>query len=142
MKTEDCALVNQKMNDGLQPDEVIPFGVTAEEMALYQIKDIRLRHGQLRRTLPAATCSIRCPRRPHPIAGARCPRGPARLVVRRRTTAESCHPPLSGTVRITMDDENGTQVTLRPIRPEDEPLLADFHETLSDRSVYSRCSIH
>ena len=41
----------------------------------------------------------------------------------------------------TMTD--GTQVTIRPIRPEDEPLIAKFHETLSDRSVYLRyfCSL-
>jgi acetyltransferase len=32
----------------------------------------------------------------------------------------------------------GTEVTFRPIRPEDEPLMARFHETLSDRSVYLR----
>lgn len=36
----------------------------------------------------------------------------------------------------TMKD--GTQVTIRPIRPEDEPLIVKFHETLSDRSVYLR----
>jgi len=36
----------------------------------------------------------------------------------------------------TMQD--GTQVTIRPIRPEDEPLISKFHETLSDRSVYLR----
>jgi acetyltransferase len=29
-------------------------------------------------------------------------------------------------------------VTIRPIRPEDEPALVKFHETLSDRSVYLR----
>jgi acetyltransferase len=34
--------------------------------------------------------------------------------------------------------EDGTEVVLRPIRPEDEPLLARFHETLSDRTVYLR----
>jgi len=34
--------------------------------------------------------------------------------------------------------KNGMQVTLRPIRPEDEPAMARFHETLSDRSVYLR----
>ncbi len=34
--------------------------------------------------------------------------------------------------------KNGTLVTLRPIRPEDEPLMVKFHETLSDRTVYSR----
>jgi len=32
----------------------------------------------------------------------------------------------------------GEAVTIRPIRPEDEPLLVKFHETLSDRSVYLR----
>ncbi len=34
--------------------------------------------------------------------------------------------------------KNGTPVTIRPIRPEDEPLMVKFHETLSDRSVYLR----
>jgi acetyltransferase len=34
--------------------------------------------------------------------------------------------------------KNGTDVTLRPIRPEDEPLMVTFHESLSDRSVYLR----
>ncbi|HZR41259.1 MAG TPA: bifunctional acetate--CoA ligase family protein/GNAT family N-acetyltransferase, partial [Ktedonobacteraceae bacterium] len=33
---------------------------------------------------------------------------------------------------------DGTPVMLRPIRPEDEPLMVKFHETLSDRSVYFR----
>jgi acetyltransferase len=33
---------------------------------------------------------------------------------------------------------DGTPVTLRPIRPEDEPFMVKFHETLSDRSVYFR----
>ncbi len=36
----------------------------------------------------------------------------------------------------TMKD--GTQVTIRPIRPEDEPLMVKFHGTLSDRTVYLR----
>ncbi len=36
----------------------------------------------------------------------------------------------------TMKD--GNRVTIRPIRPEDEPLMVRFHETLSDRSVYLR----
>ena len=41
----------------------------------------------------------------------------------------------------TMKD--GNPVTIRPIRPEDEPLMVKFHETLSDRSVYLRyfCSL-
>ena len=31
-----------------------------------------------------------------------------------------------------------TAVTIRPIRPEDEPLMVDFHRKLSDRTVYLR----
>ncbi len=34
--------------------------------------------------------------------------------------------------------EDGTPVTIRPIRPEDEPLIAQFHQTLSEQSVYFR----
>jgi len=33
---------------------------------------------------------------------------------------------------------DSTSVTIRPIRPEDEPLLVRFHATLSDQSVYAR----
>jgi acetyltransferase len=33
---------------------------------------------------------------------------------------------------------SGTSVTIRPIRPEDEPLLVKFHESLSEQSVYLR----
>jgi acetyltransferase len=33
---------------------------------------------------------------------------------------------------------DGTRTTIRPIRPEDEPLMIAFHETLSEQSVYSR----
>jgi acetyltransferase len=36
----------------------------------------------------------------------------------------------------TMKD--GATVTIRPIRPEDEPAMVRFHETLSERSVYLR----
>ena len=36
----------------------------------------------------------------------------------------------------TMKD--GEKVLIRPIRPEDEPLVVDFHEKLSERSVYMR----
>jgi acetyltransferase len=36
----------------------------------------------------------------------------------------------------TMKD--GQRLTLRPIRPEDEPLLVEFHRTLSDSAVYLR----
>ena len=34
--------------------------------------------------------------------------------------------------------KDGNTALIRPIRPEDEPLLIKFHETLSDRSVYLR----
>jgi acetyltransferase len=34
--------------------------------------------------------------------------------------------------------EDGTRITLRPISPEDEGKIADFHETLSEESVYLR----
>jgi acetyltransferase len=34
--------------------------------------------------------------------------------------------------------KDGTLVTVRPIRPEDEPLMIKFHESLSERSVYMR----
>jgi acetyltransferase len=39
--------------------------------------------------------------------------------------------------------KDGTPVTIRPIRPEDEPLMVQFHTTLSERSVYLRyfCSM-
>lgn len=34
--------------------------------------------------------------------------------------------------------KDGTRVKIRPIRPEDEPMVQKFHETLSERSVYLR----
>jgi acetyltransferase len=33
---------------------------------------------------------------------------------------------------------DGMPLTIRPIRPDDEPLVVDFHQQLSDRSVYLR----
>ena len=33
---------------------------------------------------------------------------------------------------------DGTQVTIRPIRPEDETLMPEFHRAISERSVYFR----
>lgn len=38
----------------------------------------------------------------------------------------------------TWQMHDGTEVTIRPIRPEDEPLVVRFHQTLSERSVYLR----
>jgi acetyltransferase len=34
--------------------------------------------------------------------------------------------------------KNGMTVTIRPIRPEDEPLMVQFHKTLSEQSIYLR----
>lgn len=34
--------------------------------------------------------------------------------------------------------KNGEEILIRPIRPEDEPLMVAFHKTLSDRTVYFR----
>jgi acetyltransferase len=34
--------------------------------------------------------------------------------------------------------KDGREVLIRPIRPEDEPLMADFHESLSEQTVYLR----
>ncbi len=34
--------------------------------------------------------------------------------------------------------KDGSKATIRPIRPEDEPLMVRFHQTLSERSVYMR----
>ncbi|MDR3402967.1 MAG: bifunctional acetate--CoA ligase family protein/GNAT family N-acetyltransferase, partial [Chthoniobacter sp.] len=34
--------------------------------------------------------------------------------------------------------KNKAAVTIRPIKPEDEPLMVKFHETLSEESVYNR----
>ncbi len=34
--------------------------------------------------------------------------------------------------------KTGLEVTFRPIRPEDEPMMITFHETLSDHTVYLR----
>ncbi len=44
--------------------------------------------------------------------------------------------PAQYTWRWVMQD--GGEVTIRPIRPEDEPEMVAFHEMLSDRSVYLR----
>jgi acetyltransferase len=33
---------------------------------------------------------------------------------------------------------NGEKIMIRPIRPEDEPMMVQFHESLSDRTVYQR----
>jgi acetyltransferase len=44
--------------------------------------------------------------------------------------------PMHYVAPFTMTD--GASVTIRPIRPEDEPAMVKFHQTLSERSVYFR----
>jgi acetyltransferase len=67
----------------------------------------------------------------------------ARVVVFDRNTAEEQLPklsirpyPIQYVDRWTAKD--GSEMVIRPIRPEDEPAMAQFHETLSDRTVYLR----
>jgi hypothetical protein len=36
---------------------------------------------------------------------------------------------------LTIRKLRGTEITFRAIRPEDEPLLLEFHKTVSDQSV-------
>jgi len=67
----------------------------------------------------------------------------ARVVLHGREVAEDALPrpavrpyPTQYVGQWTMKD--GTPVTIRPIRPEDEPAVIKFHEKLSERSVYLR----
>jgi acetyltransferase len=67
----------------------------------------------------------------------------ARVVLHDPTTPEDKLPrlairsyPIKYVEQWTMKD--GKEVTIRPIRPEDEPLLVKFHQTLSDRTVFAR----
>ncbi len=67
----------------------------------------------------------------------------ARVILHEATLAENQLPklairpyPSNYVSSWTMKD--GVPVTIRPIRPEDEPLMAKFHETLTERSVYFR----
>jgi acetyltransferase len=67
----------------------------------------------------------------------------ARIVLQEPDTEERDLPPLA--IRpyptqyiTTLKLRDGTPVTIRPIRPEDEPLMIEFHKTLSERSVQLR----
>jgi acetyltransferase len=67
----------------------------------------------------------------------------ARVVLHDQNVTESELPrlairpyPIQYVKPLTLPD--GTEVTIRPIRPEDEPLVVNFHHTLSERSVYLR----
>jgi acetyltransferase len=66
----------------------------------------------------------------------------ARVVVYNKDTDRADLPrlairpyPIRYEKKITVDN---AEVAIRPIRPEDEPLLVNFHHTLSERSVYLR----
>ncbi len=67
----------------------------------------------------------------------------ARVVLHDLDTPESALPrpairPYPSQYVIPWKMADGTPITIRPLRPEDEPLLIAFHETLSDRTVYQR----
>jgi len=66
----------------------------------------------------------------------------ARVLLHDPQTSESDlpRPPIRPypTDYVTTRKIGGVEVTIRPIRPEDEPLMVKFHKTLSDRSVHFR----
>jgi acetyltransferase len=67
----------------------------------------------------------------------------ARVVLHDPNTAEEDLPalairPYPAQYIASWKTKDGEELTIRPIRPEDEPLLAKFHETLSERTVYLR----
>jgi len=67
----------------------------------------------------------------------------ARVVLHDPATAESALPrPAIRPYPVQYIDvwklKNKKRVVIRPIRPEDEPMLVKFHETLSEQSVYQR----
>jgi acetyltransferase len=67
----------------------------------------------------------------------------ARIVLHEASTPENALPTLAilpypvqyiGAWKL----KNGTEVTIRPIRPEDEPQMVRFHQIVSERSIYFR----
>jgi acetyltransferase len=67
----------------------------------------------------------------------------ARVILHDQKTAEDQLPKLSICPYPTQyvgawKMKDATKVTIRPIRPEDEPVMVNFHEGLSERSVYLR----
>ncbi|HYA96323.1 MAG TPA: bifunctional acetate--CoA ligase family protein/GNAT family N-acetyltransferase [Terriglobales bacterium] len=67
----------------------------------------------------------------------------ARVVLHSRETAEDQLPrsaitPYPSQYVGEWKMKDGTAIMIRPIRPEDEPLIIKFHEKLSERSVYLR----
>jgi acetyltransferase len=66
------------------------------------------------------------------------PRRPPRPADRRGGPPADGHQAVPDPVRLGRGDPDGERVRVRPIRPEDEPLMVRFHETLSEQSVYMR----
>jgi acetyltransferase len=71
----------------------------------------------------------------------------ARIVLHDWSTADDRLPrlairPYPSEYVTTFTLRDGSQVTMRPIRPEDEPAMVRFHEALSERSVYLRYFHH
>jgi len=67
----------------------------------------------------------------------------ARVVLHDPETAEEDLPQTAirpYPIQYVSDEEtpDGERIMVRPIRPEDEPLMVKFHETLSEQSVYMR----
>jgi acetyltransferase len=67
----------------------------------------------------------------------------ARVVLHETTVAEQDLPklaisPYPAEYIRDWKSPKGETLTIRPIRPEDEPLLVQFHKTVSERSVYMR----
>jgi acetyltransferase len=67
----------------------------------------------------------------------------ARVILHPTTVADAQLPrpairPYPSQYISTWQAGDGTRFTLRPIRPEDEPLVVEFHHQLSERSVYLR----
>jgi acetyltransferase len=67
----------------------------------------------------------------------------ARVPLYNRSLAEEALPklairPYPSQYMSTITLHDGSQLLVRPIRPEDEPLMVDFHHTLSEQSVYQR----
>ena len=67
------------------------------------------------------------------------PRGAARpRHARKRTCRSRPSAPTRRILSAPLTIKTGDEVTIRPIRPEDEPLMASFNRTLSPYSIYLR----
>jgi acetyltransferase len=67
----------------------------------------------------------------------------ARVVIHGRDVSDDALPrpairPYPNRYVASWTASDGTQLVIRPIRPEDEPLLVQFHQGLSEESVYNR----